>query len=1319
MDTNTGDKLAEPHEGTFNVNEAAKETSASGSKERDSLNNSLCIHPCFVALSQKANISSLNQTLDFESVHLLTSTPMTSTKPFNFTVEGEESNVAAAQRKLYGEGPNKLTPQAAADIPSNIVSDRKTFLRQPHNLPNMKPPSRMFKPGSIPTLSRPMKANTAHVLQQTRVLSSTYNLRSTAAAALGVKPSVSSLRKPSASSVTSSLQRAGHGLKPPQAKVAHSALSGADKPAGGPHPVAKTSSSPRKHPLPKTDVMPAAKKKKMDLSSNTSAASSSDSKANNLKPPTQNQRTLPAKPPKHYAASTATAICEPSSRVQTLKAPAGSLRAPSTKPHKGCSNCALHKEQLRLITEENKLLKEELLKWREKDHPKYTSISEAFKLQNWIYTPHKSSTNSPGQIPLRLRLVTSCRDIAPKAQGTNLRQNLMLSDDEEDTKRIVRSAKDKRFEELTNLIKTIRNAMKIRDMSKCLEEFEQLCRAFTKSKNIVDKEGVPSFYIRLLADLEDYLNQLWEDKEGKKKMNKNNAKALSTLRQKIRKYNRDYETEIASYKENPQESADEEEEKEAADTGDSSGSESDDANAKIPAPSFLKKKPEGPDPSKFLKGAKGSDDESSSSDDDDDGEDWSSDSVGSGSESSDDGEGKSSSLAVVFLKKTQESEKGSEKKTGKKKKIKKRGKEIIEEEPEEGEGEEVEGGWEKVKGGVPLIKEKPKMFAKGTEINTVVVVKKLNEILQARGKKGTDRAAQIELFHALAAISAENNLGQGILVKIKFNIIASLYDYNPNLAAFMKPDMWKKCLECIDELLDILFENNNIFIGENIIEDSENLAISDQPFRVRGCILTLVERMDEEFTKIMQNTDPHSQEYVDNLKDESRVCGIIDRLLSYLENKGSTEEICRVYLRRIMHTYYKFDYKAHRRSLGLQGETKSEQDQEESEGEDSAFIMDRLCKFIYSKDRTDRIRTCAILCHIYHHALHSRWYQARDLMLMSHLQDNIQHADPPVQILYNRTMVQLGICAFRQGMIKDAHNALLDIQSSGRAKELLGQGLLMRNMQERNAEQEKIEKRRQVPFHMHINLELLECVYLVSAMLLEIPYMAAHEFDARRRMISKQFHHQLRVGERQPLLGPPESMREHVVAASKAMKMGDWRTCHSFIINEKMNSKVWDLFPETQRVREMLVRKIQEESLRTYLFTYSSVYDSISMETLSDMFQLEIATVHSIISKMIINEELMASLDQPTQTVVMHRTEPTSLQNMALQLAEKLGSLVENNERVFDLKQGVYGGYFNRDQKGGYQQKQGYQRDNKGYQQKQGGYQRGGYRNQNQNQSNY
>jgi len=57
-------------------------------------------------------------------------------------------------------------------------------------------------------------------------------------------------------------------------------------------------------------------------------------------------------------------------------------------------------------------------------------------------------------------------------------------------------------------------------------------------------------------------------------------------------------------------------------------------------------------------------------------------------------------------------------------------------------------------------------------------------------------------------------------------------------------------------------------------------------------------------------------------------------------------------------------------------------------------------------------------------------------------------------------------------------------------------------------------------------------------------------------MISKNFHHVLRVSERQPLVGPPESMREHVVAACKAMKVGDWRACYNFIINDKMNAKV-------------------------------------------------------------------------------------------------------------------------------------------------------------------
>ena len=71
--------------------------------------------------------------------------------------------------------------------------------------------------------------------------------------------------------------------------------------------------------------------------------------------------------------------------------------------------------------------------------------------------------------------------------------------------------------------------------------------------------------------------------------------------------------------------------------------------------------------------------------------------------------------------------------------------------------------------------------------------------------------------------------------------------------------------------------------------------------------------------------------------------------------------------------------------------------------------------------------------------------------------------------------------------------------------------------------------------------------------------------------------------------------------------------------------QVWELFYKSGTVQEMVTSKIQEESLRTYLFTYSSVYDSLSLETLADMFEIDQGIVHSIISKMIINEELMVS----------------------------------------------------------------------------------------------
>lgn len=73
----------------------------------------------------------------------------------------------------------------------------------------------------------------------------------------------------------------------------------------------------------------------------------------------------------------------------------------------------------------------------------------------------------------------------------------------------------------------------------------------------------------------------------------------------------------------------------------------------------------------------------------------------------------------------------------------------------------------------------------------------------------------------------------------------------------------------------------------------------------------------------------------------------------------------------------------------------------------------------------------------------------------------------------------------------------------------------------------------------------------------------------------------------------------------------------------RLRLDVWNLIPgenTADAVKKMVKTKIQAQALRTYIFTYSPHYESLSLPTLCEMFDMEKAEAHSLMSKMMLDQ---------------------------------------------------------------------------------------------------
>ncbi|CAI7643651.1 unnamed protein product [Penicillium viridicatum] len=555
------------------------------------------------------------------------------------------------------------------------------------------------------------------------------------------------------------------------------------------------------------------------------------------------------------------------------------------------------------------------------------------------------------------------------------------------------------------------------------------------------------------------------------------------------------------------------------------------------------------------------------------------------------------------------------------------------------------------------------------------ILKHLRVIVESRGKKNTDRADQIRTMQKLLEVATtpyQRIRTYMTLISTRFDLTAT------STATYMSSEQWQAANEEYSALLSVLEENRQFLVSEVADEwedDEKQPTVAEgEAFFIPGSVVSLVEHLDDSLTKGLREIDPHTSEYIERLTDEQALYSSLVRSQLYVESlkgadKNGQDSMNRLVIRRLEHIYFK---PANVIAIVEQAKDKAVPTNIKSavtatyKSGDIQSLVASICNYLF--EHSDGIpRARAMLCQIYFLALHDQYYKSRDLMLMSHLTENIATFDVSTQILFNRTLVQIGLCAFRAGLIYEAQNTLGEICGSGRQKELLAQGIIMQRYSTVSPEQERLERQRQLPFHMHINLELLECVYLTSSALLEVPLMAQTSStpELRRRMISKTFRRMLDYNERQVFTGPPENTRDGVIAGAKALAAGDWKLSASTFAA----IKIWDLMPQPELIKAMLSRQTQEEGLRTYLFTYAPYYDSLSISSLATMFELEPKKIVSIISRMISHEELAAALDQVNDAIIFRKgVELSRLQSQIVTLADKSTNLLESNEKTLEQR---------------------------------------------------
>lgn len=172
--------------------------------------------------------------------------------------------------------------------------------------------------------------------------------------------------------------------------------------------------------------------------------------------------------------------------------------------------------------------------------------------------------------------------------------------------------------------------------------------------------------------------------------------------------------------------------------------------------------------------------------------------------------------------------------------------------------------------------------------------------------QNTDRAEQIRILERLLEVAVTEYQR----IRVLLALVSSRFDYNSSVASHMPIDLWLCAQREVDQLVSIVAANPSFSIQE--LTDDYDELVERSPateqggvVRIRGSIISFIDRLDDEFTRSLQNIDPHGTEYVDRLKDEKVLYCTICRAQAFYETTKQEDPLTRVIMRRLEHIYSK------------------------------------------------------------------------------------------------------------------------------------------------------------------------------------------------------------------------------------------------------------------------------------------------------------------------------------------------------------------------------------------------------------------------------